>query len=266
MDDILNKDFVEDSDGQKSASGSDDIKSPDADEKIRVDNKSLMDKIEYFSKKIEEQEEFHQRLRRESEIEEKNEISEENNQDTEEKKFVEYHKLNTELELLHQDIKICELYKKSLETEIKEFKYSITKINELENRISSLKLEAIELEKQRDLVKTCNLTLTEENEKLTKFNEQLKSDITMVLDSFKEKESIFITFKSDIDLMKNEVNDLSKMKSKLLYDISNLKREVDEKATKIESLNHEQETMNEKIDFEIQKLKNDIEAKLKQAQ
>jgi len=66
--------------------------------------------------------------------------------------------------------------------------------------------------------------LTEENEKLSKFNDQLKSDISIVLESFREKQSLIPAFKSDIDLMKNDVfiANTDKQENSLLRELLNL--------------------------------------------
>lgn len=257
MDDILNSNELENAEESGSAPFPEDTESTD---QSGFDEESLNEKIDYFSQKIKEQGEVQKRLiERYTEQKEGEETPDADNHD---KKFIELHQLNSRLESLHQDIKVCELYKKSLEVEIKEYKAGITKISEYENQISALKLEIISLKKERDLLKLGNLALVEESEKLNKYNDEIKVEIEKVLESFKERESFLDTVKSDLELMKNEVGDLSKIKGKLLYDISNLKREVEDRSQKIEELRLEKERLNEKIEEELLKLQNEIESKL----
>jgi chromosome segregation ATPase len=174
------------------------------------------------------------------------------------KDIVEQYHLKSELDRINEDIKVCELYKKNLEKEIKDFKKSVSEKKYLEDQISFLRLELVTLQKEQDLLKIENKALSLENERLQKYQDKIKSDIDSILQKFQEAKHLQDFTISSKEILKNELTIIEKSKDSLLEEISVLKEEKIKINSDIEKLNLESNSLQEKFDSELEKIKSNL--------
>lgn len=172
--------------------------------------------------------------------------------------LIEQYQLRSELDRINEDIKICELYKKNLEKEIKDFKKSILQKKYIEDKIAFLKLEQVDLQKEQSLLNIENKALKLESERLLKYKDQIKSDIDMILQKFQEAKHVLDFNDSSTETLKSELAILEKNKCTLLEEISVLKEEKMKINSDIEQLNLDGNSLKDKFASELDKLKSEL--------